>query len=371
MAFEQKYMQRAIELAKKGVGAVNPNPMVGAVIVKNDRIIGEGYHRKYGQLHAERDAFENLTEDASGAEMYVTLEPCCHYGKQPPCVHAIVEHKIKTVYVGSDDPNEKVSGKGYQYLREHGINVVTHMMKEECDELNEVFFHYITTKKPYVVLKYAMTLDGKIASFSGKSRWISNENSRKKVQELRNRLMGIMVGIGTVLKDNPMLNCRIDGGNNPTRIICDTRLRIPLDCNICETAADIPTIVVCGMECALDEAGKTKKELLKEKGIRIIEVPTKNGVIDLEKLMTILGEQMIDSILLEGGGELNFSAVEAGIVDELIVFVAPKVLGGKEAVNAVGGRGFESPDEAARFSLKSIEHIDDDICLKYLKVKEV
>ena len=188
MAYKQEYMELAIELAKKGTGAVNPNPLVGAVIVKDDRIIGQGYHARYGDLHAERAAFASLTEDATGAEMYVTLEPCCHYGKQPPCTLAIVEHGIKKVYVGSDDPNDKVAGKGIAFLREHGVEVETGVMKDACDAINPVFFHYITTKLPYVVMKYAMSMDGKIAAYTGKSQWITGEAARQNVQETRSWL---------------------------------------------------------------------------------------------------------------------------------------------------------------------------------------
>ncbi|MBD8974028.1 MAG: bifunctional diaminohydroxyphosphoribosylaminopyrimidine deaminase/5-amino-6-(5-phosphoribosylamino)uracil reductase RibD, partial [Clostridiales bacterium] len=242
---EEKYMRRAIELAKSGVGKVNPNPLVGAVIVKDGQIISEGYHAKYGDLHAERNAFRNLknAEEAKGAEMYVTLEPCCHQGKQPPCTQAIIEHGIRKVYVGSNDPNALVAGKGIRQLREAGIEVETEVLKEECDALNPVFFHYITTKTPYVLMKYAMTLDGKIATRTGHSKWISGEESRARVQQTRNALKGIMVGIGTVLNDDPMLTCRIPDGRDPIRIICDSKLRIPLSSQVVTTAKEIPTIV--------------------------------------------------------------------------------------------------------------------------------
>ncbi len=241
MSYDRKYMERAIELAKGGIGAVNPNPLVGAVIVKDGRVIGEGFHRRYGDLHAERDAFANLTEDAKGAEMYVTLEPCCHTGKQPPCVEAIVEHGISRVYVGSDDPNPLVAGKGIWYLRSHGISVVTHVMKDECDKLNPVFFHYITSGRPY-----------------GKSKWISCEASRGMVQKFRNELSAIMVGIGTVMKDDPMLNCRIEGGRDPIRIICDSHLQIPMNSKIVETASEIRTFVA-----AIEENEQTNKEKIR------------------------------------------------------------------------------------------------------------
>ena len=221
---DEFYMRRAIELAKKGRGWTNPNPMVGAVIVKNGSIIGEGYHEKCGELHAERNAIASLTESAEGATLYVTLEPCCHYGKQPPCTLAIVEHGIKKVYVGSDDPNDKVAGKGIEFLREHGVEVETGVMKAACDAINPVFFHYITTKLPYVVMKYAMSMDGKIAAYTGKSQWITGEAARQHVQETRNWLKGIMVGCNTVLQDDPALTCRIEGGRNPVRIVCDLSL---------------------------------------------------------------------------------------------------------------------------------------------------
>ena len=367
--YQERYMRRAIELAKKGIGAVNPNPLVGAVIVKDDRVIGEGYHARYGELHAERHAFANLTEDASGADMYVTLEPCCHTGKQPPCVEAIVEHGIKHVYVGSDDPNEVVSGKGYEYLRDHGIKVTTHVLKDECDDINRPFFHYITTKTPYVVMKYAMTMDGKIAAYTGESKWITNEVSRQKVQESRNEYVGIMVGIGTVLADNPQLTCRIEGGRNPIRIICDTHLRIPMDTNIVKTAGDVPTIVATANKQQNDNPDKIKT--LEQAGITVIQVGLIDGVLNLKELMIELGKRKIDSILLEGGGTLNYSALMQDIVSEVHMYVAPKILGGKDALTPVEGEGVDTPNLAKLFDLKSVEKIFDDILVKYLSKNRI
>lgn len=370
MAFDRKYMERAIELAKKGEGGVNPNPLVGAVIVRDNRIIGEGYHARCGELHAERNAFANLTEDAEGAEMYVTLEPCCHHGKQPPCVEAIVEHKIAKVYVGSDDPNERVAGKGIEFLRNHGVEVETQMMKEECDALNPVFFHYITTKTPYVVMKYAMTMDGKIATRKGLSKWITGDAARYNVQLTRNKYTGIMVGIGTVIKDNPMLNCRIDGGRNPVRIVCDSYLNIPLDCNIVNTAKDIRTIVATVMPDEIEARYKEhiqKTKVLCDKGVEIVNVASLDGKVDLKELMVKLGELRIDGILLEGGGTLNYSALNAGIVNEVQVYIAPKIFGGSEAISPVEGLGVESPDLSFGFDLKNVKNIEDDILLTYMK----
>ena len=368
MSYNEKYMRRAIELAKMGTGRVNPNPLVGAVIVKDGRIIAEGYHARYGELHAERAAFAALKESAEGAEMYVTLEPCCHFGKQPPCTHAIVEHKISKVYVGSDDPNDKVAGKGIEYLREHNIEVVTHVLKEECDAINSVFFKYITTKLPYVTMKYAMTMDGKIATRTGKSKWITGEKSRENVQNTRNSLMGIMVGIGTVLKDNPMLTCRIANGRNPIRIVCDTKLRIPLDSNIVKTADKVKTIVAYVEDIAAKEPyAEAKKNKLLNASVNILPVSAKNNKIDLRELMILLGKEGIDGILLEGGANLNYSALEASIVDEVMVYVAPKIFGGIDALSPVEGIGVDEPSASVEFEISSTEIIDNDILITYKK----
>lgn len=359
------YMRRAIELAKKGEGAVNPNPLVGAVIVKDGRVIGEGYHMAYGQLHAERQAFVNATEDTSGAEMYVTLEPCCHHGKQPPCTEAIIEHKIRKVYVGSDDPNELVAGKGIKQLRDAGIEVETGFLKEECDALNPVFFHYITSKTPYVVMKYAVTMDGKIATRTGDSKWITNEASRNHSQRLRNRMSGIMVGIGTVLADNPMLTCRLEGGRNPVRIVCDSHLRIPMESNLVKTAKEVPTYVVC-----LPNEEKDKQEALKLAGVNVVEISPKDGKIDLNNLMEYLGANAIDSVMIEGGGTLNSSALEAGIVQEVQMYMAPKIFGGQDAKSVVGGTGVALASEAYQFVYQGMEENEGDLCLYFEKKRK-
>ena len=218
MEQDRQYMKMALELAQKGMGFTAPNPMVGAVIVKNGRIIGQGYHRKYGELHAEREALAVCTEEPEGASIYVTLEPCCHYGKQPPCVNAILEAGIRRVIIGSSDPNPLVAGKGIRILKDHGIEVTENILKEECDKLNEAFFYYIQNKKPYVVMKYAMTMDGKIAAYTGESKWVTGEAARIHVQKQRLKYTGIMVGVGTVLADDPMLTCRLENSRNPVRL---------------------------------------------------------------------------------------------------------------------------------------------------------
>ena len=260
----EEYMQIAIEEAKKGSGFTSPNPLVGAVLVKDGKIVGKDYHHKYGEFHAERNAILNCKEDLAGASLYVTLEPCCHYGKTPPCTQIIIERGIEKVYIGSYDPNPKVNGGGIKQLKDAGIEVVTEVLKEECDALNPVFFHYIEKKEPYVVLKYAMTADGKIATRTGASKWITGEAARKRVQYSRKIYSGIMVGIGTVLADDPMLTCRLENAKNPVRIICDSSLRIPLDSNIVKTAKEVPTIIACTIP--KEDKGNLKKDLtIKEK----------------------------------------------------------------------------------------------------------
>lgn len=367
------FMKRAIELARQGAGWTAPNPMVGAVVVKDGRIIGEGYHRKYGELHAERNALAACTEDPAGATIYVTLEPCCHYGKTPPCTEIILDKKIARVVIGSRDPNPKVAGKGAKILREHGVQVEEDFLRAECDALNPVFFRYITTGLPYVVLKYAMTADGKIASRTGASRWISGEMAREQVHQLRGRYASIMAGIGTVLADDPLLNCRMPGGHQPLRIVCDTGLRIPLDSQLVRTAKEYPLLIACGV---LDEQPdselsdelakrKQKMEALQATGAEVVELPTKKGHLDLKALMQYLGQKKIDSVLIEGGGTLNQSALEAEIVQYVYAYIAPKLLGGKEAKTPVEGLGADTPDHGTQMRLAKISVLQNDILLEY------
>lgn len=361
---DQKYMQRAIELAAKGGGWTNPNPNVGAVIVKDGRIIGEGYHERCGQLHAERNAFANLTEDASGATIYVTLEPCCHYGKTPPCTEAIIEHNIARVVIGSRDPNPLVAGKGAKLLREKGIVVEEDFMREECDKLNAIFFHHITTGKPYVAMKYAMTLDGKIATRTGASKWITGDKAREHVHTKRSRYAAILAGIGTVLADDPMLNARIDNAHQPVRVIVDTSLRIPMDSNIVKSAGEYKTIVACK---SLEQSNKQieKKNQLEELGITVVELPLVDGHVSLKSLMEYLASQGLDSVYIEGGGQIHESALKEGIVNHVYAYVAPKIFGGSEAKTPVEGVGVSVPDECAKLILTDTSVLGEDILLEY------
>lgn len=355
---DEKYMAMAIELAKKGYGYTAPNPVVGAVIVKDGCMIGQGYHEKYGEPHAERNALASCTQSPKGATIYVTLEPCCHHGKQPPCTEAILQAGISRVVTGSGDPNPLVGGKGIQILKDHGIQVKEHVMKEECDALNQAFFHYIQTGRPYVTMKYAMTMDGKIAAYSGASKWVTGEEARHHVHEQRKKNTAIMVGIGTVLADDPMLNCRIEGGRDPVRIICDTHLKMPVTSKIVKTAKDIPTIIAC---CTADEE---LQRPYREAGCKILLTEKKMNHIDLEQLMEQLGKEKIDSILLEGGGTLNWAALNAGIVQKIQAYIAPKIFGGTTAKTPVEGIGVEVPDQAFLIKNRTIRLLGEDLLVE-------
>lgn len=356
---DQDYMRRAIKLAEHGRGWTSPNPLVGAVIVKDGRIIGEGFHERYGEPHAERNAIASLTEAPQGATLYVTLEPCCHYGKTPPCTEVIIGSGIGRVVIGSRDPNPKVAGKGAALLREAGIAVEEDFLRSECDRLNPVFFHYITTHTPYVVLKYAMTADGKIATRTGASKWITGEEAREMVQRLRHNYRGIMAGIGTVLADDPMLNVRFPGGRSPVRIICDSRLRLPPEGAIAQSAHAYETIVACA------GAEPEKRKALEALGIQVFELGDEQGRVDLAALMRVLGEKKIDSILLEGGGTLNDSMLRLGFVREVKAFLAPKLFGGAGAKTPVEGSGVSLPQQAVRLSMERVTQVGEDLLIEY------
>ncbi len=352
------YMQMALELAKKGADFVNPNPLVGAVIVKNGEIIGCGYHEKYGEPHAERNALANCSVSPKGATLYVTLEPCCHFGKTPPCTQAIIQSGISKVMVGIRDPNPLIAGKGIKMLKKEGIEVAEGVLQEQCRSINEIFFHYIQTKTPYVVMKYAMTMDGKIAANDGKSKWITGEMARHKVRQDRNRCSAIMVGVGTVVADDPLLTCRIEGRRNPIRIICDTNLRTPLHTKIVTTARDVPTIFAT----ACKDVQRHQDYI--DAGCRIITLSRKDGHIDLSELMMQLGGEKIDSILLEGGGTLNWAMLEAGFVNKVQAYIAPKLFGGLHAKTPLAGLGVKNPDQAIILKNTTINLLGDDILIE-------
>lgn len=351
-------MERALELAKKGSGKVNPNPLVGAVIVKDNEIIGEGYHECYGEAHAERNAVKNAIKPVEGSTIYVTLEPCAHYGKTPPCVDLIIEKNFKKVVIGMLDPNELVAGKSIEKLKKHGIEVIVGIKEEECKRMNEIFIKYITSKTPFIVLKSGMSLDGKIATYSGESKWITSKESREDSQNLRNRLHSIMVGVNTVIEDDPELTCRINTEKKLTRIIVDSNLRIPLDSKVVKNQ-DKLTVIATTLS-----ADENKKQALRDLGLKVIEVPEKNGRVDLKEFVKKLGKEGIDSILIEGGGTLNFSALEENIVDKVIFYIAPKILGGEHSKNSISGRGFSRLDDAVKLKDINYRTIGEDLVVE-------
>ena len=349
-------MDKALELAKKSLGRTSPNPLVGAVIVKNNQIVGQGYHQRVGTAHGERVALEEAGDLAKGADLYVTLEPCNHFGRTPPCTKAIIEAGIKKVYVASIDPNPLVSGKGIEALQRAGIEVEVGLREKEAQELNEVFFKYITTKLPFIALKAACSLDGKIATRNGHSKWITGEEARKHSHGLRNIYDAIMVGKGTVLADDPQLNCRIPGGRDPIRIVVDSKLSISPKAKILNLTSTAPTIIATTKNAPID-----KIKVLASKG-EIIQV-NEGDQVDLLQLFKILGERKITSILVEGGGILNASIVSQGLMDKLYLYLAPILIGGQEAPGFIGGAGISKLQEALRLGDINIEKIGQDILI--------
>lgn len=352
-------MQRAIALAEQARGWTNPNPLVGCVIVKQGKIIAEGYHTRYGEWHAERNAILNCPHDLTGATLYVTLEPCCHHGRTPPCSELIIEKGIKKVVIGSRDPNPLVAGKGVAQLRQAGVKVVEDILRAECDQLNPIFFHYIQTKRPYVLLKYAMTADGKIATAGGESKWITGKQARENVQRTRHQYSAIMVGVDTVLADNPMLNSRMANAKQPVRIVCDSQLRTPLDCQLVQTAHQYRTIIAT-LNQDLD-----RHQQYRQYGVEILIVNELNKRVDLLDLLQKIGQLGIDSLLLEGGSQLNFSALKAGIVNRVHCYLAPKLVGGERAKTPIGGEGIAKLAEAVKLSAPKISLFGEDILLDF------
>ncbi len=357
-----KFMNIAIELAKKGEGWVNPNPLVGAVIVKNGAVIGEGFHQLYGGLHAERNALKNCTVSPEGATMFVTLEPCCHYGKTPPCTEAIIESKIAKVVIAALDPNPLVAGKGVEQLKNAGIEVVVGVLGEQAQQMNRAFIKYITTSIPWVVMKWAMSLDGKIATRTGSSKWVTGAEARTFTHKLRAKYVAIMVGVGTAGIDNPMLNCRTDGEvRQPIRVVVDSGARLSLESNIVKTASQYRTILA--HTCKADSEVLNK---LCVNGVEPLLCSSDRGRVDISDLLLKLGALKIDSILLEGGGELNEAFVKASLVDELYAFIAPKIVGGRAAKTPVEGEGVEFMSEAVTLKDIVIEPIGKDILINGL-----
>ena len=355
---DNRFMQMALSEASKGLGKVNPNPLVGAVIVRGNNIIGSGYHEQFGGPHAEIKAIRNASESMEGATMYVTLEPCSHYGKTPPCADTLIKSGIAKVVIAMTDPNPLVSGKGIERLKENGIEVEVGLLEKEARDLNRVFIKFIQTKFPYVVMKTAMSLDGKIATATGHSQWISSPVSRQYVHGLRNELKGILVGVNTVITDDPELTTRLNGeaGRNPIRIVVDSKGRIPLSAKMLKDGATNPVIIA-----TTSVFPEEKRLLLESSGHTVLTLAKQDGKVDLNLLMVELGKLGIDGILLEGGGTLNESALKNGIVDEIRFIIAPLLLGGRDAITPIEGAGFNTIDEGIRLNQMTTSRIGDDI----------
>ncbi len=359
MQTDEFYMRRALALAARGLGWTNPNPMVGAVVVREGEVLAEGWHVRCGQLHAERHALSRATADVRGATMYVTLEPCCHHGKQPPCTEAVIAAGIARVVVGAGDPNPLVAGGGVAQLRAAGIEVVEGVLAEECAALNQVFNHYITTKHPFVILKYAMSVDGKIAPEPGLRYQLTGAEARRRVHEDRHASAAIMVGIGTVLADDPSLTARREEeSNNPVRVIVDSTARIPLEAQVVKTAREVPTIVAC------TQISAEKRAALEAAGVEILHLPTCTGhCVNLQALMHALGERGLDSVYVEGGPTLHASLLAAGTVNKVQAYVAPQLIGGS-APHVVA-----NPAMAAlapfQLSKPQVTALGEDVLLEY------
>jgi diaminohydroxyphosphoribosylaminopyrimidine deaminase/5-amino-6-(5-phosphoribosylamino)uracil reductase len=360
---DELYMQRALYLAARARNQTSPNPLVGAVMVKGGKIISEDFHKKPGTPHAEALVIEKAGEKSRGSSLYVNLEPCCHTEKRtPPCTRAIISAGIREVIIGMADPNPKVSGKGIAELQKSGIKVRTGIFEEGAKKLNEAYIKYITTGTPFVILKIAMTLDGKIATPEGQSRWITSEKARTLVHRLRSRVDAIVTAIGTVKADNPEFTARIKGGKNPQRIIIDPNLEVSLQAKVLQVP---PQTVLISRKSVVSSQQSTiveKKKALSDKGVQIIEYD--GDKVYLPWLMKKLGEREITSVLIEAGASLNAYALEEGIVDKVMFFIAPKIIGGSESFPAVGGKAFRRLEEAHLLENVMIRRIGKDVLIE-------
>lgn len=357
MTEDQKWMKRALQLARRGRGKTSPNPMVGAVVVKRGKAVGEGFHAAPGLPHAEVLALARAGKEAEGATLYTNLEPCCHTAKRtPPCTDAILGSGIGRVVAAMTDPNPMVSGKGLHLLRQAGIEVIEGIGRSEAERLNEVFIKYMTTQRPFVILKAAMTLDGRIATRSGTSRWITGEAARREVHRLRSEVDAVMVGVGTVLADDPMLTARRKGARNPIRVVIDPSLRTPSTARMITSITEAPTLLL-----TTSKAPASKIQRLKEKGAQIELLPHARGEFAFDAILERLGKSGITSLLIEGGGRVNGMALRAGAVDRVIFYIAPKLLCGEDAKGVVAGRSIADLSEAIRLDQVKVKQVGEDI----------
>lgn len=367
-ATEVGWMERALELARRGRGLVEPNPMVGAVLVRGGRVVGEGWHRRFGGPHAEVEALAQAGAQARGGTLYVTLEPCCHQGKTPPCTRALIEAGVARVVVACRDPFPPVSSGGIPELTAAGIEVEVGLLRREAQELNAAYFKLRTTGRPLVIAKWAMSLDGKVATRTGHSRWVSSEAARERVHRLRGLVDAVLVGVGTALADDPLLTCRVPqgaAGDGPdaaapprkaARIVLDSQARLPTDSRLARTAAEAPVVVA-----AAEGAPAERVARLRERGVEVLLLPRTEAGVSLEALLDELGSRRMSNLLVEGGPTVLAEFFRRELVDEVVVYVAPKVVGGREAPGAVAGEGAAEMTQAVGLEVRSVERVGDDV----------
>jgi len=359
---DEKWMKRALRLAEAGKGRTSPNPLVGAVLVKRGIVVGEGYHARIGEAHAEIVAFRQAGNKARGAVLYVNLEPCTHYGRTPPCVPQVIKAGVKRVVIGMEDPNPEVHGKGIKALKKVGIDIKVGVLEKECRRLNEAFCKYILRKQPFVTLKVAATLDGKVAARNGDSKWISGEASRRFVHKVRDQVDGVLVGIGTILRDDPLLTARRKEGREPYRIVLDSRLRIPEEARVFEHSSS--EVILATTELAPHE----KVERMEKRGIRVLIIDSKDGKVDLRSCLTKLAEIGVMNLLVEGGSQVNGSFLDEGLIDKLLLFLSPRLMGDPRALGIFGGKGVSNLNEAVAIKEIRTKRIGEDIFVEgYLR----
>lgn len=358
---EQSYMRQALTLAKKAKGFTSPNPCVGAVIVKNDKVVGQGFHRAAGRPHAEMEAITDAGSKAADATIYVTLEPCNHFGKTPPCTRAIIDAGIKKVVVGCKDPNPDVAGNGIQTLKDNNIEVVSGILEKEARTLIEDFIWFIRRKTPFVILKCAATLDGRIATVTGDSKWITSSASRQYAHKIRNDVDAILVGSGTLHADNPSLTSRIENvkTRDPVRVILDTRLGINLDAGVLNQQSDAVTIIAAG-----PDINHEKKKKVEDKGARVLQLPLEGNKLDLHELMITLGRMSILSLLIEGGSVVAGTVLREQMVNKVMYFIAPKFIGGHDGFPVFDGQGVKLIQDAVTLQDVTTRRFDDDILVQ-------
>lgn len=359
----EKYMKKCIKLALKGDGKTSPNPLVGCIVLnKNGEVISTGYHKKYGELHAEADALSKLSNnEAQGGTLIVNLEPCSHFGKTPPCADLIIKKRIKRLVIGMKDPNPLVAGEGIEKCKQAGIEVIENILYDEATKLNEVFIKNMTQKKVFVAIKTATTLDGKIATKTGSSKWITSENARKEVQKIRNRYDAILTTSSTVIKDNPSMTCTLKNGKNPVKIILDRELKTDFNSKIYSLNGEKVYIFA-------DETIDNSKTLSTATNVAVIKCPVHNYKLNLNFVFEKLFDLGIRSVLVEAGGKLNGELISMGLVDKIYQFIAPKILGDKEGVNAFEGRIVNEINDTLNFQLEKIQTFPPDILLIYTKI---